>query len=288
MWHLKEVCCNRILMVPVSVGGISQSALLTNHLLAYYRQLPAAQLTVVDVETTGSRPQEARVIEIAVVQGSLWDGITCESTFLVNAQVTVPHTITRLTGITTGMVQGGVAADQVWQVLRSPLNQGILTGHNLAFDYGFIQAEYRRLGEDFQRPEAHRFCTVILSRLLLADLPSRSLPQLVRHFGFDVGRSHRAMADTKACWLLANLLIERLANTSDDALRHQFAQQWVPLREAAKVFDHSRMELQQQLDGRGCDRRTSRRGNRHMYRRGDIEALYQELYPEQLSLNFIP
>ncbi|TVQ06206.1 MAG: 3'-5' exonuclease [Leptolyngbya sp. DLM2.Bin27] len=275
-------------MVPVSVGGIAQSALLTDHLLAYYRRLSETRLTVVDVETTGSRPGEARVIEIAVVQGSLAEGITYESTFLVNAEVQVPSTITRLTGITSAMVAGGAAADGVWQTLRSPLEQGILTGHNLAFDYRFIQEEYRRLGVDFQRSEAQRFCTVILSRLLLADLPSRSLPQLVRHFGFDVGRSHRALADTKACWLLANLLIERLVNTSDDVLRQQFAQQWVPVREAVKVFDCSRVELQQQLDARGCDRRTSRRGNRHMYRRGDIETLYQELYPPSRSLNLSP
>ncbi|HZG37406.1 MAG TPA: 3'-5' exonuclease [Nodosilinea sp.] len=272
-------------MVPVSVGGIAQSALFTDQLLAYYRQLPEALLTVVDVETTGSRPPEARVIEIAVVQGSLAQGITQEATFLVNAQVRVPATITRLTGITTAMVEQGAAADTVWQALRSPLDRGVLTGHNLAFDYSFIQAEYERLGQDYKRPVAQQFCTVILSRLLLADLPSRSLPQLVQHFGFDVGRSHRAMADTKACWLLANLLLERLANTSDEALRQQFDEQWVPLREAAKVFGRPRSELQQRLDAQDCERRTSRRGNRHMYRRRDLEALYCELHPPQLSLN---
>ncbi|WOD38733.1 3'-5' exonuclease [Nodosilinea sp. E11] len=272
-------------MVPVSVGGVAQTALFTDHLLAYYRQLIDAQLTVIDVETTGSRPHEARVIEIAVVQGSRQAGITYETTFLVNAQVRVPQTITRLTGITTAMVEQGTAADIVWQTLRSPLDRGVLTGHNLAFDYSFVQSEYQRLGQGFERPPDQRFCTVILSRLLLAELPSRSLPQLVRHFGFDVGRSHRALADTQACWLLTNLLLDRLAETSDDALRHQFAQQWVPLREAVKVFNCTRVELQQQLDARGCDRRTSRRGNRHLYRRGDLEALYQELYPPQLSLN---
>ncbi len=271
-------------MVPVSVGGVAQSALLTDHLLAYYRQLPQAQLTVVDVETTGSRPHEARVIEIALVQGSLAAGITHEATFLINANVRVPHNITRLTGITTAMVEQGTAAETVWAELAPPLGLGVLTGHNLAFDYGFIQSEYGRLGQAFSRPETQQFCTVILSRLLLADLPSRSLPQLVRHFGFDVGRSHRALADTKACWLLANLLLERLADTSDDDLRHQFQQQWVPIREAAKAFGHTRLELQQMLDGWGCDRRTSRRGNRHMYRRGDLEVLYRDLHPQQLSL----
>ena len=271
-------------MVPVSVGGIAQSALLTDHLLAYYRQLPQAQLTVVDVETTGSRPHEARVIEIALVQGSLATGITHEAAYLVNANVRVPHNITRLTGITTAMVEQGTDADTVWQGLAQPLSQGVLTGHNLAFDYSFIQSELARLGQPFSRPDTQRFCTVILSRLLLADLPSRSLPQLVRHFGFDVGRSHRALADTKACWLLANLLLERLADTSDDDLRQQFEQQWIPIREAAKAFGHTRLELQQMLDSRGCDRRTSRRGNRHMYRRGDLEALYRDLHPQQLQV----
>ncbi|HSM82049.1 MAG TPA: 3'-5' exonuclease [Nodosilinea sp.] len=272
-------------MVPVSVGGIAQSALFTDHLLAYYRQLPEALLTVVDVETTGSRPHEARVIEIAVVQGVAGQRALQEHAFVVKANVSVPATITRLTGITTAMVDQGVPPEQVWQTLRSHLDQGILTGHNLAFDYGFIQAEYRRQGQEFKRPVVNQFCTVILSRLLLADLPSRSLPQLVRHFGFDVGRSHRALADAKACWLLANLLLERLAETSDDALRQQFADQWVPLREAAKVFSCPRGELQQRLDGWGCERRTSRRGNRHLYRRRDIERLYQELHPPQLSLD---
>ncbi|MEB3268759.1 MAG: exonuclease domain-containing protein, partial [Leptolyngbya sp.] len=259
-------------------------ALLSEDLLNYYRRIVSSPLTVVDVETTGSRPFPARVIEIAVVQGSLETGISVETSFLINAQVAVPRTITRLTGITTEMVEQGQPAETVWRQLKSHLCQGVLTGHNLAFDYGFIQAEYRQLDQTFTRPESHRFCTVLLSRLLLADLPSRSLPQLVKHFRFDVGPSHRALADTKACWLLANLLLKRLQEMDDDTLLQQFRRQWVPLREAAKIFNLTRRELQDELDARHCERRTSRRSNRHLYLRGDVEALYRELYPLQLSL----
>ncbi|HIK44342.1 MAG TPA: 3'-5' exonuclease, partial [Leptolyngbyaceae cyanobacterium M65_K2018_010] len=194
-------------MVPVVVDGRAQSALLTEDLVAYYRRLPAADFTVVDVETTGSRPHESRVIEIGLIQGSLTQGITHEASYLVNAGVPVPYNITRLTGIDTPMVRQGVPAANLWPSLRRPLNEGVLTGHNLAFDYGFLQAEYRRLQQTYQRPDQQRFCTVILARLLLADLPSRSLPQLVSHFGFEVGQSHRALADAKACWLLANRLL---------------------------------------------------------------------------------
>ncbi|NMF83989.1 3'-5' exonuclease [Nodosilinea sp. P-1105] len=272
-------------MIPVSASGIAQSTLLSDHLLTYYRQLTEAQLTVVDVETTGSRARDGRVIEIAVIQGSLQAGITYETSVMVNANVSVPAMITRLTGITTAMVRQGQTAEAVWSGLQPRLNQGTLTAHNLTFDYSFIQSEYHRLGKTFQRPDRQQFCTVLLSRLLLADLPSRSLPQLVQHFGFDVGRSHRALADTKACWLLANVLLTQLGELSDSALRQQFAQQWIPLREAAKAFTCTKRELQQQLDQRGCEYRASRRSNRYLYRRGDLETLYQELYPQQLLLN---
>jgi DNA polymerase-3 subunit epsilon len=272
-------------MVPVSTSRNGQTALLSQDLLNFYRRIATSPLTVVDVETTGARPHLARVIEVAVVQGSLEAGLTFETSFLINAQVTVPRSIIRLTGITTEMVQQGEPAELVWEQILPQLRQGVLTGHNLAFDYGFLQAEYHKLGQPFKRQESHRLCTVLLSRFLLADLPSRSLPQLVKHFEFDVGPSHRALADTRACWLLAQLLLQQLQEMDDDTLLQQFRRQWIPLRDAAKIFPYTRQELQAQLDLRQCERRTSRRSNRHLYRRGDVEDFYQELYPQQLSLN---
>lgn len=265
-------------MIPISVGGSAQSALFTEHLIAYYRQLPQATLTVIDVETTGPKPLTSRVIEIGILQGSLAEGVTYEDSFLVNPQVRVPAQITRLTGITTAMVESGVLADEIWPDLISPLSQGVLTGHNLAFDYGFLQSEYHRMNQRFSRPDAQQFCTVILSRLLLADLPSRSLPNLVQHFGFNVGQSHRALADAKACWLLAKHLLTQLQEMSDSQLRRLLAQQWIPLSEAAKGFGHPPRDIQEHLDRRGCEYRSSRRSNRYLYRRGDLETLYQEVY----------
>ena len=42
-------------------------------------------------------------------------------------------------------------------------------------------------------------------------------------------------------------------------------------RRRQNLFPATRQELQEQLDARQCDRRTSRRSNRHLYRRGDVE-----------------
>ena len=265
-------------MIPVSVGGSAQSALLTDHLMVYYRHLSEATLTVVDVETTGPQPATARVIEVGLLQGTMAGGVTYEDSFLVNSQVQVPAQITQLTGITTAMVEEGMLAPTLWSDLWPTLSVGVLTGHNLAFDYGFLQSEYRHLGRRFSRPDTHQFCTVMLSRLLLADLPSRSLPQLVHHFGFEVGPSHRALADAKACWLLAQRLLDQIQAMSDAQLRHRLDQQWIPLSQAAKGFGRPYREIQRHLDHRGCEYRASRRSNRYLYRRGDLVALYQTVY----------
>ncbi|NJN21490.1 MAG: 3'-5' exonuclease [Leptolyngbya sp. RL_3_1] len=268
---------------PIQHQG--QSALRSEDLLAYYRQVSTAMLTVVDVETTGSLPDRgARVIEVSVLQASLAEGIQHQETHLINPGVRVPKMITRVTGITQDLVNQGAFPESVWPDCLSRLEQGTLTAHNLEFDYGFLQAEYRQLDHPYVRPAMERFCTVLLSRLLLADLPSRSLPNLVVHFGFDVGRSHRAEADTKACWLLAELLLKQIQAEPDASLLQRFGQQWIRLAEAAAILGCSQSIAQQALAARGIDSRFSKRKNHPLYRRQDVETVARDRSGQQLSI----
>ncbi|PSN18335.1 3'-5' exonuclease [filamentous cyanobacterium CCP5] len=269
---------------PASIT-FGQSAVLSTDLLSYYRQVSQSTLTVVDLETTGSTADKARVIEVSVLQASLDDGIHHQDTHLINPGVKVPAMITRVTGITPAMVGQGKLPEDVWPDLLPRLEQGVLTAHNIEFDYRFIQSEYRHMDFKFTRPPQMQFCTVLLSRLLLADLPSRSLPDLVKHFKFDVGPSHRAEADTTACWLLAEYLLQQIRAESDEVLLGRFAQQWVRLRDAAKLLKCSKYKAQKILDGQGAECRTSRRNTRFLYRRRDVERVYYELQGQQLSLN---
>ncbi len=272
---------------PIQRKG--QLALRSHELLAYYRQVSTSMLTVVDVETTGSLPYRgARVIEVSVLQASLADGIQHQETHLINPGVRVPKMITRVTGITQNLVNQGAFPETVWPECLGALEQGTLTAHNLEFDYGFLQAEYRHLEHVYTRPAMARFCTVLLSRLLLADLPSRSLPNLVVHFGFDVGPSHRAEADTKACWLLAELLLRQVQSESDEALLKRFGQQWIRLNEAAAILGCSQILTQQRLETCGIDSRFSKRKNHPLYRRCDVESVAQEHSGEQLSILEMP
>lgn len=262
-----------------------QSALLSTDLLAYYRQVSESPLTVVDVETTGSLPYKgARVIEVSILQASLENGIHHQETHLINPGVKVPAMITRITNITQAMVSQGPFPEDVWPNCLELLETGTLTAHNLEFDYNFLQSEYRHLDHVFRRPAEQQFCTVLLSRLLLADLPSRSLPNLVEHFNFDVGPSHRAGADTKACWLLAERLLRQIQSEPEEALVALFGRQWIRLQDAAVMLQCPAKTAQQLLEAQNIESRLSKRKNRLMYRRGDVERIRLERNGNQLSL----
>jgi DNA polymerase-3 subunit epsilon len=176
------------------------------------------------------------------------------------------------------MVEAAPTAAEVFPTYGDLLNTGILTAHNIEFDYPFIRAEYARLGVKFDRPETEQLCTVQLSRLMLPDLPSRSLPNLVKHFNFNVGKSHRAEADTIACWLLAERLFTEILNESDDVLLAKFSRQSLPLKYAAKLLGCSSQEAQTQLSAANIPSRFVGKGSRGtwMYRRGDVERLFHE------------
>jgi DNA polymerase-3 subunit epsilon len=247
---------------------------LSTVLLDYYRQISSQSLTVVDVETTGRFPSDSRVIELSVLQASLANGIEHQQTDLINSKMPIPAKIIQFTGITQKMVEAAAIAAKIFPKYLSLLNSGILTAHNLEFDYLFLQAEYQRLQVNFDRPASAQLCTVQLSRLMLPDLPSRSLPKLVKHFGFQVGKSHRAEADTIACWLLAQRLLTEINNEADEILLARFARQWMPLKDAAQLLGCSSVAAKQKLAivpsrfvGRGSS-------GTLMYQRGDVERVF--------------
>ncbi|MEO1132148.1 MAG: 3'-5' exonuclease [Cyanobacteria bacterium J06639_1] len=240
-------------------------------LLKRYQDLATELLTVVDVETTGSRAGSDRVIEISVLQARVGKEVVHQQTHTLNPGVPVPYRITQFTGITQAMVDEAPASDTVLPDYLPLLTEGVLTAHNLQFDYGFLQQEYQRLGVTFARSPASQFCTVKLSRLMLSHLPSRSLPKLVQHFRFDVGPSHRAEADTLACWLLADMLLTELLNESEADLLARFAQQKIAIDTAARMLGCSPEEAYLQLDRASIQPLYTNRRGTAFYRREAVE-----------------
>lgn len=270
-----------------SIKKVFRLAVFSTDLLYFYRQICQQPLTIVDVETTGRVSHTARIIEVAVVRASLGDGVEECFSALINPERAIPPEIVAFTGISQQMVDEVSPASEILPPYLEILNQGVLTAHNLEFDYAFLRHEFRRLGIDFHRPPGQQLCTVQLSRLMLSDLPSRSLPKLVERFQFRVGRSHRAEADAIACWLLAQKLLTIIANEDDETILARFGQAWIPLQIAARLLNSSQSEARRRLEQSGVHYRVSQRKTNKipMYRRGEVEAIALE-HPEnqQLSL----
>lgn len=244
----------------------------SRQILDFYRQLATQDLTVVDVETTGSQPDHNWVIEISVLHGCPQAGIAKHTTQLINPPIPIPKDIQRFTGITPDMVIDSPDPTQVWPEFLPLLDTGIFTAHNLEFDYGFIQSEYEKLNIPFSRPETAQFCTVKLSRILLAHLKSRRLPDLVRHFDFAVDTSHRAEADTLACWYLTLELINILEQTPDQPILEKLGQEWLTLEDAATLMDCDLTTAYTELMHPSVINKCTRRGE-VLFRRHSVEQL---------------
>lgn len=254
--------------------------MLSTQLLSYYRSLSQQRFTVVDVETTGRYAWQSRMTELSVLQATLTDGIQHHQTDLINPQTAIPLKIVKFTGITQNMVDAAPLAEHVLPNYLPLLNQGILTAHNLEFDYAFLQTEYARLGVQFSRPDTQQLCTVRLARLMLPDLPSRSLPNLVQHFQFQVDHSHRAAADTTACWFLLERLLTEILSENDPILLQRFARERIPLPMAAQLLNCSQVEARTQLTAVGVTAKFVGRGRSGtwIYRRGEVEQVVERLH----------
>jgi DNA polymerase III subunit epsilon len=261
--------------------------MLSTELLGFYRDLKDRNFVVADLETTGFKPPIARVTEISVLQANLQEGVQAQYSTLINSRSEVPYHITRVTGITQEMVDEAPDAEYVWPDYHQHLKTGILVCHNLDFDYPFMRSELRNCGIEFIKPRHEQLCTVIFSRLMLPDLPSRSLPNLVKHFGFDVGPSHRAESDTMACWLLLERLLREMMDTDDDELLKRFSRQWLPDRDAATLLNCQTQRAIEILTDAGVRSRSSRKNTTVMYQRGEVERVALERSGLQLGIDLI-
>jgi DNA polymerase-3 subunit epsilon len=175
--------------------------------------LSSLSFAVVDVETTGSRPDGAdRITEIAVVtvrEGRIADVYET----LVNPERSIPPFITRLTNISWEMVCDKAPFRDVCDDVLRALEGHIFVAHNAAFDWRFVSAEVARARG--RQLAGRRLCTVRLARRLLPQLRSRSLDWVARHYDVEIepGKRHRAAGDALAT---AHCLLRLL----DDARRH--------------------------------------------------------------------
>src|ERR1700689_3184739 len=177
---------------------------------------PDGGWAVIDVETSGFRPGQARIISIAVL-GLDADGRVEQSVVsLLNPGVDPGPT--HVHGLTTAMLEdqpqfGDIVGDVV-ELVRGRT----LVAHNVAFDYGFLTAEAELA--DVELPIDSAMCTVELARRLELGTDNLRLETLAAHWGVTQRRAHDAFDDAV---VLTNVLAAALQRARERDV-------WLPVR----------------------------------------------------------
>lgn len=166
---------------------------------------------VVDLETTGTRPDGDAITEIGAVKVRGGE-ILGEFATLVDPGRAIPPQIVQVTGITTAMV---VQAPRIEAVLPGFLEfaaGSVLVAHNARFDMSFLQAAAQRCGAEW--PSFQVLCTVKLARRILDrdEAPTVRLSALAQLLGARTRPTHRALDDARATVDVLHALFERVGN----------------------------------------------------------------------------
>ena len=156
------------------------------------------EFVIVDVETTGTDPKMADLLEIAAVkvkQGKITDRWST----LVNPGRAILGN--QMHGITDkDVAKAPSPAEAAAQAVKF-IGDATIVGHSVGFDLGFLEAALA----DGTRFEQGRYLdTLTIAREGYPDLENYKLETLSRFFGIELAQAHRAAPDAEAT---ANLLI---------------------------------------------------------------------------------
>ncbi len=156
------------------------------------------EFAIVDVETTGTDPKLADLLEIGVVKvkgGKITDRW---STFVKPSQSILGN---QMHGITDKDVSKAPSPADAAKQAVDFIGDALVVGHSVNFDLGFLE----EAGGSAAHYDAGRFLdTLTIAREGYPDLPNYKLDTLASFFGVDLTQNHRALPDAEAT---ANLLI---------------------------------------------------------------------------------
>lgn len=153
-------------------------------------------LVFLDIETTGATARTSRITEIGAIRVEKGK-VVSEFRQLINPEQSVPPFISRMTGIHDAMLWDAPVFETIADQLEVFLDGALFIAHNVTFDYGFIKAEFERIGQRFSMDRA---CTVRLSRLLHPEHRSHRLDMIIERMQVEVLNRHRAYDDAEVLW----------------------------------------------------------------------------------------
>ena len=154
------------------------------------------EIVVFDIETTGLNFTESEIIEIGAIKIKKGGIISEKFSTFVKPKKKVPSEITALTGITNEDVATGVDLETALADFYKFTRNCTLVGHNISFDYGFINYYGKKVGYDFS--DSPQQDTYELSHKYLPGMKNYKLKTVAEHFNISLKNAHRAYHDAYA------------------------------------------------------------------------------------------
>ncbi|HEY3333818.1 MAG TPA: exonuclease domain-containing protein, partial [Candidatus Limnocylindrales bacterium] len=151
-----------------------------------------AEFVVVDVETTGTDPKMADLVEVAAVRvkgGKITDRW---STFVNPGRPIVGN---QMHGVTDKVVKGAPTPAEAARKALDFVGDALLVGHSVGFDIAFLEAA---LGDGTRIEQGRYLDTLVIAREGYPDLENYKLGTLANFFGVELTESHRALPDAEA------------------------------------------------------------------------------------------
>lgn len=172
---------------------------------------------VVDIETNGSKPETAQVIEVGAVMiqnGEIIDTFESfvECTF-------VPEYISKITGILPEDLIDAPNHVAVLTKLREFMEDAIFVAHNADFDYGFLNHSFERVG--LGSIGNQKLCSIDLARRTIKS-ERYGLAYLNESLELGSNKHHRAYSDALATANLLKIIFKNIpsyVDKTDELLR---------------------------------------------------------------------
>lgn len=254
--------------------------MLTKGYLLNFKENLKKTYCVTDIETTGQKPEDSEIIEIATVKVSNGE-IKDEFCSYIKPLLPIPEYITQMTGIRNEDVKGSSRVEKVlgdWLDFISGADY--FCAHNVMFDYDFIYKYLNVLSLPIVNLDKLRFfCTVKATRLLFPELESRKLGDLIKHFDISANKRHRALDDAKATAKILLICFEEIKKKKDELLKDVESTQNDKLKsfEAAEYLSMSKEKIYDLVKKgvlRVAETYTTRNGYEgYLFLRRDLEQL---------------
>jgi DNA polymerase III epsilon subunit family exonuclease len=156
------------------------------------RARDGGEFVVVDVETTGTDPKMADLVEVAAVRvkgGKITDRW---STYVDPGRPIIGN---QMHGITDKDVKGAPSPAEAARKVFDFVGDAPLVGHSVGFDIGFLE---EALGDGTRVEQGRYLDTLVIAREGYPDLENYKLATLASFFGVELKDGHRALPDAVA------------------------------------------------------------------------------------------